>query len=403
MANREAATGPTVPPLDSKYLEQISHGLDRAFEHADEETAEIDELRLAIFSDHHKGAQNKADDFRRCEFAYAAALGYYLESGYRLCVLGDAEELWEESPASVIDGYEEILRLERKFRDAGRYERFWGNHDDVWTRPRQLRKLNAVLSKGPMREALKIRIRRPGGSDCMLFLVHGHQGTTESDKWGWLSKPVVRLIWRQVQRMTGWSATTPATDHRLRGTHDRAMHEWARRRGPGLILIAGHTHRPVFARSVPDPPAARSVEELERLHGSAAREGNGAVVAALRAELEYSRTLSRRPDPVATAKLPCYFNTGCCSFPDGDVTGLEIADGELRLVRWPVNFGELRPKEGEAPLGTGAIDPQRRILATQPLSELLDTVASPPPGAEELVEHVIVPAAAQPAAAVEDR
>ena len=76
MANRDAAAGPTVPPLDPKYLEQITHGLDRAFEHADEETAEIDELRLAIFSDHHKGAQNKADDFRRCEFAYAAALGY---------------------------------------------------------------------------------------------------------------------------------------------------------------------------------------------------------------------------------------------------------------------------------------------------------------------------------------
>jgi hypothetical protein len=32
---------------------------------------------------------------------------------------------------------------------------------------------------------------------------------------------------------------------------------------------------------------------------------------------------------------PCYFNTGCCSFPDGDVTGIEIADGKIRLVRWP--------------------------------------------------------------------
>ena len=31
MANHEAAGGPTVPPLDPKYLEQISEGLDRAF------------------------------------------------------------------------------------------------------------------------------------------------------------------------------------------------------------------------------------------------------------------------------------------------------------------------------------------------------------------------------------
>jgi hypothetical protein len=403
MANHEAAGGPTVPPLDPKYLEQISKGLDRAFKEADEETADVDELRLAIFSDHHKGAQNKADDFRRCEFAYAAALGYYLESGYRLCILGDAEELWEESPADVIEGYKEVLRLERKFREAGRYERFWGNHDDEWTRSGQLRKLHEVLSQGPMREALKIRIRRAEGSDCTVFLVHGHQGTTESDKWGWLSKPVVRLVWRQVQRMTGWSATTPASDHRLRGTHDRAMHEWARRRGPGLILIAGHTHRPVFARSMPDPPPARSVEELERLHKEAGRNGDGAAVAALRAELEYSRTLARRPDPVAVADLPCYFNTGCCSFPDGDITGLEIADGELRLVRWPVNLGELRAKDGDDPGPGGTIDAERRILATQALPDLLDAVSSPRPGAAELEEHVIGPAAPEPTATVEER
>jgi hypothetical protein len=31
---------------------------------------------------------------------------------------------------------------------------------------------------------------------------------------------------------------------------------------------------------------------------------------------------------------PCYFNTGCCSFSDGDVTGIEIAEGYIRLVKW---------------------------------------------------------------------
>ena len=37
--------------------------------------------------------------------------------------------------------------------------------------------------------------------------------------------------------------------------------------------------------------------------------------------------------------LPCYFNTGCCAFADGDVTGLEISAGEIRLVRWPGDDG----------------------------------------------------------------
>ena len=32
--------------------------------------------------------------------------------------------------------------------------------------------------------------------------------------------------------------------------------------------------------------------------------------------------------------LGCYFNTGCCRFDDGDITGLELEDGRLRLVKW---------------------------------------------------------------------
>ena len=39
--------------------------------------------------------------------------------------------------------------------------------------------------------------------------------------------------------------------------------------------------------------------------------------------------------PPIQLEPPCYFNTGCCSFGDGDVTGLEIGDGEIRLIRWP--------------------------------------------------------------------
>ena len=31
---------------------------------------------------------------------------------------------------------------------------------------------------------------------------------------------------------------------------------------------------------------------------------------------------------------PVYFNTGCCCFADGDITGIEIAEGNIRLVKW---------------------------------------------------------------------
>jgi hypothetical protein len=31
---------------------------------------------------------------------------------------------------------------------------------------------------------------------------------------------------------------------------------------------------------------------------------------------------------------PSYFNTGCCCFSDGDITGIEITEGVIRLVKW---------------------------------------------------------------------
>src|SRR5665809_119482 len=74
--------GPEVPRGDR-------HGLDAARDGAGTERLDPGTQRIVVFSDHHKGTGDRADDFRRCEHAYSAALGYYLEQGYRLLVLGD--------------------------------------------------------------------------------------------------------------------------------------------------------------------------------------------------------------------------------------------------------------------------------------------------------------------------
>lgn len=39
-------------------------------------------------------------------------------------------------------------------------------------------------------------------------------------------------------------------------------------------------------------------------------------------------------DDAAEMSKPCYFNSGCCCYPDGDITGIDIAQAEIRLVRW---------------------------------------------------------------------
>ena len=45
---------------------------------------------------------------------------------------------------------------------------------------------------------------------------------------------------------------------------------------------------------------------------------------------------------VGLHRKPCYFNSGCCSFSDGDITGLEIEDGRIRLFKWSMHNGKGR-------------------------------------------------------------
>jgi hypothetical protein len=69
--------------------------------------------------------------------------------------------------------------------------------------------------------------------------------------------------------------------------------------------------------------------------------------AELSAQLEWilaQNQLSPKSMPMIEFKKPSYFNAGCCAFLDGDVTGLEFSEGEIRLVRWPDDDGRPVPK-----------------------------------------------------------
>jgi hypothetical protein len=52
---------------------------------------------------------------------------------------------------------------------------------------------------------------------------------------------------------------------------------------------------------------------------------------------------------------PTYFNSGCCCFSDGDITGIEIENGSIRLIKWTsINH-----------------QPQRCVLEEKSLKELI--------------------------------
>lgn len=294
--------------------------------------------RYAILSDQHKGARDGADAFRQCEPAYTAALTHYRDRGFTLILLGDVEELWEQGFEEVARHYSALITLEASF-GADRYIRIYGNHDDDWMDPARIARLLAPHVPVPdVHEGLRFDVTRGDAPLGTVLLVHGHQGTFFSHRARNLSR-FVRRLWRPLQRASGLRARTPSTDPCLRASHDRAMHAWAAAQQK-VVLIAGHTHRPVWSSRThlqkleaernslltePDwrtPDASRRLADLE-----------GQIAARLR---EHPRC----DDPVQT--LPAYFNTGCCIFDDGDITGMEIEDGVLRLVKWPAGGAEPR-------------------------------------------------------------
>lgn len=326
--------------------------------------------RFIVFSDTHKGARDQADEFARCEPAYRAALIHYLDRGFSLVLLGDVEELWEQRFRKVERHYGELMQLENRF-GAGRYYRVWGNHDDDWMSSIAVRMyLSPYMPTAAVYEGVRLTVSDAGTAIGTLFMVHGHQGTFGSDRIRWLSRLLLRWIVRPLQRLgLKIGKSTPAQDACLRGDHDQEMYRWAAAQSK-LILIAGHTHRPVWS----------SRTHLQKLEArlNAAREAPDAGSPAGRdrtrdLEQRVARRRAEHPpcnDPADTGALRgCYFNTGCCRFADGDITGMEIEDGMLRLIKWTSGSGRKEPPLTRMVLEEGALTDLFAAIPGQPASD----------------------------------
>jgi UDP-2,3-diacylglucosamine pyrophosphatase LpxH len=329
------------------YMRRIAQGLGDVMERARSGDPEVGRTtfdlgadRMILLSDVHRGARNAADEFLAAEGAYRAALAYYLRLGHTLVLLGDAEELWEERPAVVLEAYRETFDLEAAFHRRGRYRRIWGNHDDEWRYPDRVEELlQPVYGGEALRVCEGVLVSVTEGNEPLgeLFLVHGHQGDWKSDRWSSISRLVIRFLWRPYQRLTHAKVNTPATSWDLRYRLNRAMYAWAERQAK-LVLIAGHTHNPVFRPRVRTEELERELSALEAAAGATPNAAQLAEQAELVARLEWERTAEQEAHRLSdgvTFSVPCYFNTGCCCYDDGHITGIELIDGEIRLVRWP--------------------------------------------------------------------
>jgi len=312
-------------------LASINKNMERVMKKALRFATESDDAKIVIFSDHHRGLKDGADDFMNCEQIYSKALEHYNNELFTLVLLGDVEEFWECVPALVMKKYKETIKQEAQFHNDARLVKIWGNHDDQWQEPLfKMATLPRALKGLMVYEGLVIELKdEKSNKEIELVLTHGHQGTLSSDKFAGISRWFVRWFWRPIQQVFKIKLNaTPATSIELQSKHDRDMYQWAQSRG-NTILMCGHTHHPVFMSNT----------HLDELLASKTETKDES----LDKEIEKIKKISTELD--VDKKIPCYFNTGCCSFEDGDITGIEIEGGKIRLIKWNEEGGRAVKRE----------------------------------------------------------
>ena len=325
---------------------RINHALDRSLRRARQQAAIplVPGHRYIIFSDQHKGAGDQADDFRISKETYLKALEDYYQRGFTLVVLGDVEELWENRLPEVMNTYPDVFESEGRFY-PDRYLRLLGNHDDAWYIETNVRQyLDHYFPGIQCYESLIFQFQADPESSGEVFLANGHQGTLDADVFRFIP-PLVLPLYRQIQNLTGWGRTSPSRDDCLRGAHDTLMYRWSAQQGK-LIMIAGHTHRPVWSSRTHLQKLTEEYNSLQERDPELHLAESALQLAQLEAKIE--KLEAKYPPCNDTIKTrPSYFNTGCCRYADGDITGIELEDGELRLVKWGKVQGEIQRVEFE--------------------------------------------------------
>jgi predicted phosphodiesterase len=306
--------------------------------------------KFIIFSDQHKGAKNGADDFMLCEPNYLAALDYYYQNGYFFIAMGDCEELWENTLFAVKKHQQPSLEKEGRFFKENRGLKIFGNHDLVWQNdPLAPIYLKSIFNCDvPIYEGVLLQ-STVNNNPVNVFCTHGHQGDKASDG-NWFSKFFVARIWAPLQSLVKINPNTPAYDAQLKTLHNSIMYEWSASQ-ENIFLITGHTHQPVFE-------SLTHIESLYRQLLFAQAVKDESMTAALEKEIATRKFEYTHVSQDYIKMKPTYFNSGCCCYSDGDITGIEIQEDCIRLIKW-------HSKDGT---------PQRIILNDSNFEELLATV-----------------------------
>ena len=248
-----------------------------------------DTSRIVLMSDCHRGDGSWADDFSKNQNLYFAALTHYYNDKFTYIEIGDGDELWENSKLSDIKQvHSDVFWLLSKFYKQGRLHLIFGNHDMVkkdssyvkanlsqyYSEPEK--RFIPLFGNIKLHEGL-VLVHAPTGGK--ILLIHGHQVDYLNNQLWKLARFLVRYLWKPLTNFGVNDPTRTAKNYHKKEATEKKLTEWVK--NEKHMLIAGHTHRPMF------PEVGR----------------------------------------------PPYFNDGSCVHPRC-ITAIEIFEGNIILVKW---------------------------------------------------------------------
>ncbi|MEW5871941.1 MAG: metallophosphoesterase [Chloroflexota bacterium] len=301
-------------------------------------TLDLGAHKFALISDLHLGDGGEADDFWDNLAALERALDHYLARAYTLLLLGDIEEFWQFDLPAIQARYDESIYARMRAFGEARLWRIFGNHDHEWAGLVDPTRSPAGQARNHFAPPA-IKLKDASGASRIL-LVHGHQGTLDSDKYAWFSRFAARLF-RGIEpyaRAVGLYSPTASTKSPIARDYERTLYQWAK--ASKVLLVCGHSHRAIFASHSYGEKLETQVAQLKAENSLSKtskrkRVENLEQISQLQRRIADERDKGRLIEPTEPSgqPLPCYFNTGCGIYSDG-LTALEIEDDEIRLVKW---------------------------------------------------------------------
>ncbi len=251
-----------------------------------------DSSKIILFSDCHRGDGSWSDDFAHNQNIFCHALNYYYKKGFTYIELGDGDELWKYQKFSDIrEAHSLTFEIMSKYHKHNKFFMIWGNHNNTWENIQNVKKYlyqyyqernSKYIPLFPdikTHEGIVLKYKK---TNNRIFLVHGHQGDLRNDVFWWFFSFLSKILWKPLQLFGIKDPTSPAKSFTIRVKVERRITEWVKKNKQ--MVIAGHTHRSIFPKK-----------------------GD-----------------------------PSYFNTGSCVHPLC-ITGIEIAEGNITLIKWFTN------------------------------------------------------------------